>query len=68
MEFFLDKLKQKHLFIFAYFRMSLAEPQFIRLTNFYLRLAFVFCLNALFYTDQEVANKNKFVQENPNSV
>lgn len=67
-EYFLESLKQKHLLIFAYWRMSLADPQFIRLTNFYLRMSFVFALNALFYTDSAVEQKNIYVRDNPDSV
>jgi len=66
-EFFSDNLKRKHLLLFAYYRVSLVDPQFIRLIHFYLRVGFVFALNALFYTDDSIMQRQNYTANNPDA-
>ena len=67
-EFFSDSLKRKHPLFYSYWRVSLVEPQHIRLINFYLRLAFLFMMNALFFTDAAVESRNEYIKQNPGAV
>lgn len=64
----MDLLKQKHPFLNSYWKVSLIEPQFIRLVEFYLRLTFIFALSALFFSDEYVENINNFKIYHPNQV
>ena len=68
LQFFADSLKRKHPFFYAYWRVSLVEPQYIRLINFYLRLGFLFMMNALFFTDAAVESRNEYLKQNPGAV
>ena len=67
-QFFYDQLKLKNPLLYAFWRRSFVEPKLIRVVNFYLNITFVLALNALFYTDAVVEERNKLIINNPNSV
>lgn len=57
-----DLILNKHIIFYTFFLNSIIKPRSIRIVLFFLTLSLLFAMNAIFYTDQYIEQRNIDVQ------
>lgn len=61
LKFYWDSILTRHDFLRAFIYKTVLKPFYIRIILFFLEISVAFALNAIFYSDSYVSEKNKVV-------
>ena len=61
LKFYWDSILIRHDFLRAFIYKTVLKPFYIRIILFFLQISVSFALNAIFYSDSYVSEKNKVV-------
>jgi hypothetical protein len=60
--YYWKRLTTTHMLLRAFYYKTLWQPQYVRITTFFLSISYYFALNAIFYSDNFITARQSYVQ------